>query len=145
MADYDDDEHSAAYERANNDDISTYIDFARIVQHYDDTARPDHDNIDYESGDFDGAEYDDNGDLVTLYGVLLNFFRAFDDATDVDYFNDEYLKDDYDFDDDYDEADSDDTTIIIDFYHFGSFPRQFCKRIRNDFKYGRYFQYPPSF
>lgn len=135
MADYDDDEHSAAYERANNDDhISTYINFANIIQHYDDTARPDHDDIDYEPADYDGAEYDDNGDLVTLYGVLLNFFRAFDDATDVDYFDDDY-EDDYD----------DEPNIVVYRYYFDSRPKQYCKRFRNAFKYGSYFRYPPSF
>ena len=134
MADYDDDEHSAAYERANNDDhISTYINFANIIQHYDDTARPDHDNIDYESGDFDSAEYDDNGELVTLYGVLLSFFAAFDDATDVDYFNDDY------------EDDPDDDIIYdITIYRYEPRPRNYCKRINNVFKYGKYFRYPPS-
>ena len=100
MANHDDDEHNSAYERASDDHISTYINFANIIQHYDETARPAHDDIDYESGDFDSAEFDDTGQLVTLYGILLNFFAAFDDATDVDYLNDEYLNADYDFDDD---------------------------------------------
>lgn len=97
MANHDDDEHNSAYERATDDHISTYINFANIIQHYDETARPEHDDIDYESGDFDSAEYDDTGQLVTLYGVLRNFFAAFDDAVDVDFFDDD---DDFYFEED---------------------------------------------
>lgn len=68
MAGYDDDEHRAAYDRA--------AEFARdnaafhdIIQHYDDTARPDHDDIDFDSAgidNLDGAEYDQHGVAVIL-------------------------------------------------------------------------------
>ena len=60
MGQYDDDEHGAAYERARD-----YAEFANIVQHYDDTARGNHDDIDFDDIDHDGTEYDDNGNIVT--------------------------------------------------------------------------------
>lgn len=90
MATNDDDEQRAAYERATFDH-ATYIEFANIVQHFDDTARPDHDNIDFnydhdinfddiniDTDQFDATEYDHNGLPVTLYGIIIYNF-AFDD------------------------------------------------------------------
>jgi hypothetical protein len=59
MGQYDDDEHGAAYERARD-----YAEFANIVHNYDDTARGNHDDIDFNDIDHDGAEYDDNGNPV---------------------------------------------------------------------------------
>ena len=59
MGQYDDDEQRAAYERARD-----YAAFADIVQHFDDTARGNHDDIDFDDIDHDGTEYDDNGNLV---------------------------------------------------------------------------------
>lgn len=138
MSEHDDDEHRDAYRRAKDDHISTYIDFANIIQHYDETARPKHDDIDYENNDFDSAEYDNNGEVVTLYGILMDFFKAYDDATDVDYFNDDY-------EDEYEDGDfyEDQPEITIYRYYFDSRPKNPCKRIRNIFKYGTYFRYPP--
>lgn len=139
MAEYDDNEHNNAYDRATNFDASTYIEFARIIHNYDDTADVDHDNIDYEPDDnYDSTEYDDNGVRVYLYGVILNFLANFDDAVDTDYFNDDY---DYDYE-----------TVDYDFklpsrYSFPLYDifRSPCKRTRNNYKYGSKFYYPPSF
>lgn len=117
MAEYDDNEHSAAYERARD-----YAAFADIVQHYDDTARPDHDDIDYDSPDHDGAEYDNNGELVTLVGILGGVLYDIADAIEqFGSFDD--IPDDYEFDPlAADEADSDDDDgtcqfiFLIDFF-----------------------------
>lgn len=94
MAEYDDNEHRAAYERARD-----YAEFANIVQHYDDTARPNHDDIDYDAPDHDGTEYDDNGDIVALVGVIGGVLYDIADAIEqFGSFDD--IPDDYDFDDD---------------------------------------------
>jgi len=74
MDNHDDDEHSAAYNRA------IYHQFADIVQHYDDTARPAHDDIDFTPADYDSAEFDDSGEPVTLYGVIIFNFSASSDT-----------------------------------------------------------------
>lgn len=82
MDNYDDDEHSAAYNRA------IYHEFANIVQHYDDTARPAHDDIDFTPADYDSAEFDSSGEPVTLYGVIIfNFGSSSDHNIDafIDY------------------------------------------------------------
>jgi hypothetical protein len=101
MGDYDDDERANAYERAINDydddrvDRDFFIKFADIVQHYDDTARPAHDDIDFEPADYDGYEYDFGGEPVTLYGlIVINLGPAFGDIFD-DYTDDpfDYLYD----------------------------------------------------
>jgi hypothetical protein len=105
MAGYDDDEQRAAYDRA--------IEFARdnaafadIIQHYDDTARPDHDDIDYDPAgldDLDGAEYDDNGDPVFLIGavgtIIIDISGVINDLCDaIDEFGSfEDIPDDYEF------------------------------------------------
>ena len=81
MDNYDDDEHSAAYNRA------IYHEFANIVQHYDDTARPAHDDIDFTPADYDSAEFDSSGEPVTLYGVIIFNFGAKGDIN-VEAFND---------------------------------------------------------
>lgn len=81
MDNYDDDEHSAAYNRA------IYHEFANIVQHYDDTARPAHDDIDFTPADYDSAEFDGSGEPVTLYGVIIFNFGAKGDIN-VEAFND---------------------------------------------------------
>lgn len=98
MAEYDDDEQRAAYERARD-----YAAFADIVQHYNDTARPDHDDIDYDSPDHDGAEYDNDGQPVLLIGITgpydHDIFIVLDSVADaiIEFgsFND--IPDDYDF------------------------------------------------
>ena len=91
MAEYDDNEHRAAYERARD-----YAEFANIVQHYDDTARPNHDDIDYDAPDHDGTEYDDNGDIVALVGVIGGVLYDIADAIEqFGSFDD--IPDDYDF------------------------------------------------
>lgn len=63
MGEYDDNDAHAAYERAR-DHSATFIEFANIVQHYDDNGTADHDNIDYTADDIDGAEYDHHGNRV---------------------------------------------------------------------------------
>lgn len=119
MDNYDDDEHSAAYDRA------IYHEFANIVQHYyDDTARPAHDDIDFTPSDYDGAEFDNDGEPVTLYGVIIFNFPAtgsptIEAFTDYDPYDDPYFylysrlrgiykppRDDYDDDQPSDSPDS---------------------------------------
>lgn len=90
MDEYDDDDHAAAYDRA------IYYEFANIVQHYDDTARPAHDDIDFIPADYDSAEFDDNGNPVTLYGVIVFNLSAGGDLnieafTDYDPYDDPYF------------------------------------------------------
>ena len=90
MDNHDDDEHAAAYNRA------IYHEFANIVQHYDDTARPAHDDIDFTPADYDSAEFDDDGEPVTLYGVVIFNFGAGGSAnieafTDYDPYDDPYF------------------------------------------------------
>jgi hypothetical protein len=75
MGEYDDNEQRAAYERARD-----YATFADIVQHFDNTGSADHDNIDYDTPDFDGAEYDDNGEPVLVID-LTDFIAANPNAT----------------------------------------------------------------
>jgi hypothetical protein len=93
----DDDEQRAAYERAID-----YHRFADIVQHYDDTARPDHDDIDYEPASLeqlDGAEFDHNGDDVPCIGIILhinNYIIAIADAID-EFGSFEAIPDNHDF------------------------------------------------
>lgn len=73
MGQYDDDERADAYKR------HIYYEFANIVQHYDDTARPAHDDIDFDPADLDtldGTDYDDSGDRVDPSGLLDNFMGA---------------------------------------------------------------------
>lgn len=90
MDEYDDDEHAAAYDRA------VYYEFANIVQHYNDTARPAHDDIDFTPGDYDSAEFDDDGQPVTLYGVIVFNLTPGGDLnieafTDYDPYDDPYF------------------------------------------------------
>ena len=73
----DDNEHNNSYNRAR-DYLSTFYEFANIVHNYDDTAYPDHDNINYVSPDYDGAEYDHNGHPV----IPVDY----DEFADVAYF-----------------------------------------------------------
>lgn len=90
MDNQDDNEQAKAYERASFDH-ATYIEFANIVHHFDDTARPAHDDIDFnydheidfddiniDSDQFDATEYDHNGLPVTLYGIIIYNFLADD-------------------------------------------------------------------
>jgi hypothetical protein len=82
----DDDERANAYNRY------VYNEFADIVHHYDDTAdHVDHDKLDdddyiHDLDHFDGAEYDDNGDLViqfgSIFGSAVDEFDKFDDIPD---------------------------------------------------------------
>jgi hypothetical protein len=148
MAEYDDDEQRNAFERAAGFDASTYVEFANIVQHYDDTARPDHDDIDFDSNlDLDGSEYDNNGRRVLLYGIILNFLADFDESTNVDYFNDDYDDDEF-YDDDFDDYNHIPSKFsFITAFKFPSYNpfRSVCKRSRASYRYGTWFQYPPSF
>lgn len=118
MAEYDDNEQRAAYERARD-----YAAFADIVQHYDDTARPDHDDIDYDAPDHDGAEYDNDGELVALVGIIggvlydiadaIDEFGSFDNIPD-DYEFDPFASDETDCDDD--DGGSCQFIFLIDFF-----------------------------
>ena len=84
----DDNEHINAYNRAR-EHLTTFYEFANIVHNYDDTAYPDHDNINYVSPDYDGAEYDHNGQPV----IPVDY----DEFADVAYFIIAvYEHDDYD-------------------------------------------------
>lgn len=89
-------------------DHATYIEFANMVHHFDETARPAHDNIDFnhdhevnfddidiDSDQFDATEYDNNGLPVTLYGVIIYNFEYNED--DCDFWDD--IPDGYDSDD----------------------------------------------
>lgn len=107
MGKYNDDDRADAYNRY------VYTEFANIVQHYDDTARPDHDDIDFDSSsidDLDGAEYDYDGnrveyiddlddvicnivDAITHYGSFANipddYDFGIDDTTSIEFFDDD--------------------------------------------------------
>ena len=84
----DDNEHINAYNRAR-EHLTTFYEFANIVHNYNDTAYPDHDNINYVSPDYDGAEYDQNGQPV----IPVDY----DEFADVAYFIIAvYEHDDYD-------------------------------------------------
>lgn len=73
-------------------DRSTFIEFAKIVQNYDATARPAHDDIEFEPADYDGFEYDFMGEPVTLYGlIVVDLGPAFGDIFD------DYIDDNYDY------------------------------------------------
>jgi hypothetical protein len=138
MSEYDDDEQHNAYERAMGFDPATFIEFASIIQNYDDTARPVHDDIDFEAGDFDSVEYDFDGEPVTLYGIVIyNFTSRFGELEDVD-----------DYDPLYDRDFGDDEYYEYEHPKPFSFPlynplRGACKRLRADQNYGRHFRYPP--
>ena len=66
-------------DKQREDKINDYIMFACIVQNYDATSHVEHDDIDFEH-DYDGAEYDADGEPVTLYGVVIYNF-----VTSVEY------------------------------------------------------------
>lgn len=70
---YDDDEQRSAYHRALN------YEFFNIVQHFDDTARPAHDDIDYQSPDYDGAEFDGDGQYVAPIGDINDILATIAD------------------------------------------------------------------
>lgn len=74
----------------HDDKLDTYIKFADIVQHYDDVARPAHDDIEFSSADLDdldGGEYDYDGRPVEQYGVIfiVLFAEQYDSSEDDDY------------------------------------------------------------
>jgi hypothetical protein len=91
---YDDNERANAYNR------HIYFEFANIVQHYNDTARPDHDNIDYTPADLDnldGDDYDNNGDPVEPFSNFDQFLGSV--VTAVEQFGSfSAIPDDYEFD-----------------------------------------------
>jgi hypothetical protein len=105
----DDDERTNAYKR------HIYFEFANIVQHYNDTARPAHDDIDFVPAtldDLDGAEYDNDGNTVELSDdindLVANIIAA------IDYFGSfDNIPEDYDFDN-YEVADSERTELFND-------------------------------
>lgn len=95
----DDDEQRAAHDRA--------IEFARdnaafhdIIQHYDDTARPDHDDIDYDPtgiDNLDGTEYDEHGVAVILVDPdIISNISTFIIAT-YEHGSFDNIPDDYEF------------------------------------------------
>lgn len=67
----DEDERHNAYERAMGFDHQTYIDFAKIVQHYGEEAYPPHDDIDFVAGDPDSLEVDFDGEDVISVDPLF--------------------------------------------------------------------------
>lgn len=107
----------------NDDNRAAYNNavFHDIIQHYDDEARPDHDDIDYEPAsldDLDGTEYDQHGVAVILVDpdIIANisaFIIAVYEHNGVDglpdsfqFFLDETCCDDCDgTDDDFPDAD----------------------------------------
>lgn len=53
-------------------DHKTYIEFANIIQHYDEEARPPHDDIDFIATDPDFLEVDNDGfDVVALDPIII--------------------------------------------------------------------------
>lgn len=154
MGEYDDDDRADAYERAINDhfddvydepagvDPATYIQFANIIHHYDDTARPDHDDIDYDSADLDTLDgdeflYDDDIDPATAFVFLLAVVDAIEEFGSFD-----DIPDDYDFD----EVDFDDSRRHYESrYRFPSYDpfRAACKRRGGVFFNPRYPGSPP--
>jgi hypothetical protein len=83
-----DDDYNGGNDNIYNERAIDYIKFVNIIQHYDDTARPAHDDIDFEPGDYDSAEYDDHGESVIQYGIIYLQFDSGDDDYDDPY---EYL------------------------------------------------------
>ena len=84
MDKYDDDEQRNSYERANYD-RDTYIKFADIIHHYDDTADVAHDNINYDCAtldDLDGFDFDEyinyNNNIVT--STFIVYITHLDDC-----------------------------------------------------------------
>lgn len=67
----DDDEQANAFDRAMGYDSHVYFEFANIVQHYEDVARPAHDDIDFEPSDPDTMEFDSNGVKIILVDPML--------------------------------------------------------------------------
>jgi hypothetical protein len=103
MAGYDDDEHRAAHDRATEFARDNAV-FHDIIQHYDDTARPDHDDIDFDPAgidNLDGTEYDDDGDpvlpigavgtiVIDLTDILGSIYEAIEQFGDFDDIPDDY-------------------------------------------------------
>lgn len=119
MAGYDDDIHRFAHDNAV---------FHDIIQHYDDTARPDHDDIDYNPADLDnldGAEYDNNGDIVSLIGVIGGVIYDICDAIEH-YGSFDDIPDDYDFDGS--DEDDDPTCQFVFFLNFSRRDINRCSR-----------------
>lgn len=57
-----------------DDKYETFHRFADIVQHYDDEARPAHDDIDFDPltlDDLDAIELDAKGQPVVQYGIVI--------------------------------------------------------------------------
>ena len=117
MAGYDDDIQRFAHDNAV---------FHDIIQHYDDTAYPDHDDINYYPAsldDLDGAEYDNDGNVVSpigdIGGVIINLSDLLGDIADaIERFGSfDDIPDDYEFDAD---EDDDDTTcgfiVFLDYF-----------------------------
>ena len=96
MGDWDADPQREAYQRA----VGDYIEFAKIVQHYDRTARPAHDDIDFEAGDLaqlDGEELDIDGNPVIQCAIYLIAIDEDDDPWDhPEYDATHLIFDDYD-------------------------------------------------
>jgi hypothetical protein len=74
--------------------------FHDIVQHYDDTARGNHDDIDFDAAsldDVDGTEYDNNGHLVIV--IDAEFLAALSHIVIATHEYDGFdnIPDDYDF------------------------------------------------
>ena len=112
-------------DKQRDEKINDYIAFACIVQNYDATSHVEHDDIDFEH-DYDGAEYDDDGEPVTLYGVVIYNF-----VTSVEYDDDwqDYPEDHASLDWDDDDSEKDYGYPVYRFPYYN--PRkQPCKRPR---------------
>jgi len=128
VGDWDADPQREAYQRAMGD----YIEFAKIVQHYDKTARPAHDDIDFEAGDLtqlDGEELDMDGNPVIQLSIL---FIAIADAIE-DFGSWDDIPDDYEFTpEDYPEDAQ--TVVFFDDYDEFAKHKKRCRRKPKDDK-----------
>lgn len=87
MGFYDDDEQRNAYERATNPDYQDYLKFAEIVQQYDVTVRPEHDDIDFDYAtleQLDGREFAGEEEPVLDLDVISDFIVAANEFADFD-------------------------------------------------------------
>lgn len=127
MGDWDADPQREAYQRA----VGDYIEFAKIVQHYDKTARPAHDDIDFEAGDLtqlDGEELDIDGNPVIQLSIM--FIHIAEAIEDFGTWDD--IPDDYDFTaQDFPEDDK--TGLFFDDYdEYAKYKRRCFRRKKDD-------------
>lgn len=138
MGEHDDDERAAAYNR------HIYYEFANMVQNYDLTARPQHDDIDFTPAtvdELDGIEFAPNGvdvSPVSLLGLLNEVVEAIEKFGSF-----EEIPDDYqliaDGDDGEDERNPSVTDFIdIEFVYPTVFPEDEPMKFRPKYVYFRF-------